>query len=126
MQNYYLFMQDNDGNTMINLKNIGNGMMIASFVLLVALSGQYQPVPDWVVPALFVGGFVLLIVNGSLDKTDISNARWVPGEIWRSLHDALSHRSLELCQLKLVSKWVLHWRFDWRRDGCSHPGLLSG
>ena len=81
MQNYYLFMQDNDGNTMINLKNIGNGMMIASFVLLVALSGQYQPVPDWVVPALFVGGFVLLIVNGLLDKTDISNARWVPGEI---------------------------------------------
>jgi hypothetical protein len=49
---------------MINLKNIGNGMMIASFILLLVLGGQYQPVPDWVVPALFVGGFVLVVVNG--------------------------------------------------------------
>ena len=57
-------------NTRINLKNIGNGMMIASFVLLVATSGQYRPVPGWFVPTLFVGGFVAVVSNGVLDRTN--------------------------------------------------------
>jgi len=50
-------------NTMINLKNIGNGMMIASVVLLVVKSGQLRPGPGWFAPALFVGGFVVVIAN---------------------------------------------------------------
>jgi len=48
---------------MINLKNIGNGMMIASVVLLVVKSGQLRPGPGWFAPALFVGGFVVVIAN---------------------------------------------------------------
>ena len=48
---------------MINLKNVGNGMMIASVVLLVVKSGQLRPGPGWFIPALFVGGFVMVIAN---------------------------------------------------------------
>ncbi|MGY8757640.1 MAG: hypothetical protein ACKVKP_12710 [Acidimicrobiales bacterium] len=62
-------MKDKDGNTMITLKDIGWGMIIASFVLLFLLQttrGQVQ----WVVPALFVGGFVLVVVNGMNNKRD--------------------------------------------------------
>ena len=51
-------------NIMINLKNVGNGMMIASCVLLVVKSGQLRPGPGWFIPALFVGGFVMVIANG--------------------------------------------------------------
>ena len=64
-------MKDKDGNTMITLKDIGWGMIIASFVLLFLLQttrGQVQ----WVVPALFVGGFVLVVVNGMNNKRDHS------------------------------------------------------
>jgi TRAP-type mannitol/chloroaromatic compound transport system permease small subunit len=56
-------MKDNEGNTMISLKDIGWGLVILSFILLFLLSTTSGPV-QWVVPGVFVVGFAMVVVNG--------------------------------------------------------------
>ena len=56
-------MKDNDGNTMISLKDIGWGLVILSFILMFPLMTTNGPVL-WVIPGVFVAGFTMVVVNG--------------------------------------------------------------
>jgi hypothetical protein len=54
--NYRLDMKDRDGNTMVNLKHLGVGMIIAGlFMGGAAISESF---------AKAIGGFFLMVING--------------------------------------------------------------
>ena len=61
LPNYYLFMQDDDGNTMFNPRYVGGFMMVAALVLSFVVGKS--PLPQGAIFFMGLLGFVLMVIN---------------------------------------------------------------